>query len=58
MAVAGQEDVLGLQVAVDDPSLVGGRETAGDLDGMLDRPAGRQPASQEGLTQCLPLEQL
>src|SRR5262245_65530882 len=35
-AVPGQEEVLRLQVAVDDPLVVGGGETARDLDRVLE----------------------
>ena len=41
-AVAGDEDVLRLQIAVDDPLLVRGGETVRDLDGVLDGLAHRQ----------------
>ena len=35
--VGGEEDVLGLEVAVHDPGVVGGGEAVGDLGGDLDR---------------------
>ena len=42
VAVLREEDVLGLEVAVDDPLLVGGGEALGDLvgdrEGALERP--------------------
>ena len=57
-AVAGQEDVLGLQVAVDDAFLVRGGQAEGDLAGDLDGACGRKRAVVEPLAQRLALEQL
>ena len=44
-AVVRQEDVVGLDVAVDDAAGVRGREAVGDLGGDLDRLLGRERAA-------------
>ena len=44
-ALLVDEDVLGLDVAVDDPARVRGAERAGDLDRVGQRLGDRQPAS-------------
>src|SRR2546428_337946 len=45
-AIAGDEDVLGLQVAVDDLLVVGGGEAGGDADAVLNYFAGGQGAAR------------
>jgi len=46
-AVLRDEDVFGLQVAVDDAVLVGRGETAGDLDGDVEgAPDGKRPVGE------------
>jgi len=57
-AVAGDEDVLGLDVAMDHALFVRGRERAHDLRADVDRPPRRQRSGVEALAQCLALEQL
>ena len=57
-AVAGDEDVLGLQVAVDDALVVRGGEAAGDLDGVVDGLARRQRRGADARAQRLAFEQL
>ena len=57
-AVAGDEEVLGLQVAVDDALLVRRGQAAGDLDRVVDRLARGQRAARERVAQRLALEQL
>ena len=57
-AVAGQEDVVGLEVAVDDPLLVGGGEAAGDLDRVVHHLARRQRHPAHALAEGLALQQL
>ena len=57
-AVVRDEDVLGLEVAVDDPLLVRGGEAVGDLERVVDRAARREPAAREDRAQGLPFEQL
>ena len=57
-AVAGQEYVLGLQVAMDDPFGVRGGEPIGDRRGDVDRLAPRQRSGAQPLTERLPIEQL
>ena len=56
-AVVGDEDVLGLQVPVDDPLLVGGREALRNLQGVPDGPARREGPAGELRPQRLALEQ-
>src|SRR6266702_3806975 len=58
LARDGDEDVLGLQVAVDDALVVRGGEAAGDLDGEADRLSYGQRAPLQPLAQGLALEQL
>ena len=57
-AVVGDEDVLGLQVPVDDPLLVRGREAVDDLERVVDRLARRELAAREDRPERLALEQL
>ena len=52
------EDVLRFQVAVDDPLLVGRRETSRDLECVLHRVARTDGPSREVLAQSRPLEEL
>ena len=47
-ALLVDEDVLGLDVAVDDAAVVGGAERAGDLDRVGDAPRHRQAAERAG----------
>ena len=56
--VVGDEQVLGLQVAMDDALVVRGREAVGDLHGVVDGLAHRQRARAEPIAQRLALEQL
>ena len=58
VAVAGDEDVLGLHVAVDDAALVRRGEPARDLDRVLDGLAWREPAGADLPPQRVALEQL
>ena len=57
-AVAGQEEVLRLQVPVDDSLLVRRREAGGDLGAAVARPADRERPVAEALAQRLALQQL
>ena len=57
-AVPGDEDVLGLEIAVDDAVVVGGRQAVGDLHRVLERLARGQGPVVEPLAQRLALEQL
>ena len=57
-AVAGDEEVLGLQVPVDDALLVRGGEAVGDLERVVDGLAVGKLASGEDGAQGLALEQL
>ena len=43
--VAGDEDVVGLEIAVDDPFFVGCGESFRDVEGVLDQPAARKSSS-------------
>jgi hypothetical protein len=56
--VAGQEDVLRLEVAVDDAPLVGGGEAVRDLGRQLDRLAHGQGAPLQTRPQRLALQKL
>src|SRR5262249_41865972 len=57
--IVRDEDVLGLQVPVDDPLLVGRPEAAGHLERIVDRLANRQRGSAgQLLPERRPLEQL
>ena len=56
--VLGEKDVLRLEVAVDDPLLVGGGQATGDLDRELHRLAHAQGARGHAVAQRLALEQL
>ena len=56
--VGRDEEVLGLDVAMDDPLVVRGRETGGDLARVLDGFTLRKRTSLQPLAQCLALEQL
>ncbi len=58
MAVAGDEQVLGLQVPVHDPVLVRGGEAPHDLQRVVERAVGGQGGLGEPRAQRLPLEQL
>jgi len=58
LSVGEQEQVLGLQIAVEQGLVVGGAETTRDLDGDLGRLANGQGARLEALAQRLALEQL
>src|SRR6266540_1086300 len=58
-SVGGDEEVLGLQVAVHDPLLVRHGERRGDLDGVVDRLPQRQRRRHhvaDGVAQRLPFE--
>ena len=57
-AVVGDEDVLGLQVAVHDALLVRRREAVRDLERVVDRLARRELAAGEDRAERLALEQL
>ena len=56
--VGGDEDVLRLQVAMDDAFVVGGREAARDLDGVVNGASQRQWSVRERLAHGLAHEQL
>ena len=56
--VLRDEDVLGLQVAMDDALLVRRREAVGDLRRVVDRPALRETPAGERRAERLPLEKL
>ena len=58
LAVAGQEEVVGLEVAVHDAAGVRGGEPGRDLRGDLERLARRQRAADQALAQRLAVEQL
>jgi hypothetical protein len=58
VAVLREEDVLGLDVPVDDPFLMSGRERLGDLAGDLESPARRHRAGRHRHPQRLALEEL
>ena len=57
-AVFGDEEVLGFQVAMDDPLLVRRREPARDLGRVVEHLAYRDPASGQPLAQRLAFEEL
>ena len=57
-AVGRDEEVVGLQVAVDDALFVRGRERLDDLDGVVERLAQREPAGAEEVAQRVALEKL
>ncbi|HEV8702079.1 MAG TPA: hypothetical protein VGV60_12470 [Candidatus Polarisedimenticolia bacterium] len=57
-AVARDEQVLRLQVAVDDPLLVSRRQPLGDLPGIVQRLAGGERAAGQPVAQRRPFEQL
>ena len=57
-ALAREEDVVRLQIAVDDVPLVGRGQAARDLRAVLDRLAGRQGAAFERRPERFALEQL
>jgi hypothetical protein len=46
-SVAGQEEVLGLQISVDDSFLVRGGEAMRDLECVIDRPPRRELSTAE-----------
>ena len=56
--VRRDEQVLGLEIAMDDPLLVRRREPARDGDGIVDRLAHRQRPGRQPLPERLPFEQL
>ena len=56
--VAGEEEVLGLEVAVHDAPLVRRGEAARDVDAEVDDLAHRQPAATQPLAQRLALQEL
>ena len=58
VAVLRQKDVLGLDVAVDDPLLVGSREPLRNLPGDVERPPRRERAVRHGHPERLALEEL
>ena len=58
LAVAGQLDVGGLQVAVHDPSLVGGLEAQGDLARQRDRLRRRDRPARDAVGERLALDEL
>ena len=58
MAVSRDEEVLGLEVAVDDPFLVSGGEALGDLEGVVDGLRLGERTGVELLAQRLPFEKL
>ena len=57
-SVFGDEDVLGLQVAVDDALLVRGRQALGDLRRVVDRPCAARSGRPRARAERLALEQL
>ena len=57
-AFSRDEDVGRLEIAVHDPFVVGGRQTARDLDADIDRLAGRQRSVLQPARQRLTFEQL
>jgi hypothetical protein len=57
-AVVGQEDVVRLDIAVDDPARVGGREAVGDLGGDVDRLLGRERPAPQSLGERFALQKL
>src|SRR5262249_59798606 len=57
-AVRGEEDVLGFEVAVDDPLVMSRGEAVRDAERVLDELALRQPAASQALPQRLSFEQL
>ncbi len=57
-ALAGDEDVLRLQVAVDDPLVVGGGEAFADPDRELEDAAGSERPAREARPQRVSLEEL
>ena len=58
VAVAGQEDVLGLEIPVHDPLGVRGRQAVGDGGGDVDGFAPRQRSLRDPLAQVAAFEQL
>ncbi len=58
MPVAAHHHVLRLQVAVDDPPRVRGREPLGDLRGESEQPSRRQGTAVQGLAEALPFHEL
>ncbi len=56
--VAGQEEVLGLEVAVHDAARVRGGDAAGELQRPAERGRGRRPAGAQPVAQRLAFEQL
>ena len=57
-ALVGEEDVLGLEVAVDDPFLVRGREGVADLEPVVHGLARRRRTRDQPRAQGLAFEQL
>lgn len=57
VAIGRDEDVLGLEVAMDDAALVSGRKTAGDLHAVLDGATQRQRAGHQSRAEGLAFEQ-
>ena len=58
VAVAGKEDVLGLEIPVHDPLGVRGRQAVGDGGGDVDGFAPRQRSLRDPLAKVAALEQL
>ena len=58
VAVAGDEDVVRLQITVNYVSAVGGRETVGNLRGVIDGFAPRQVAAFDTAAESFTLEKL
>ncbi len=58
LAVAGQRDVRGLQIAVNDPLLVGSLERLRDLSGNVERFVDRDRATREAFVQALAVHEL
>ncbi len=54
--VSREEQVLGLEIPVDNPLLVGGGEAIGDLDAVLDGLSGREWPLPDHFSQRLAFE--
>jgi hypothetical protein len=56
--VAGDEDVVGLEIAVNDAFFVGGGEAFGDLESVLDQFAARKSSGDQNFAKRLAFEKL